>query len=87
MRFDRGYARVYNAAIACTWGPNPPAGTPTGDSARVASPHTSRLNSAIGGQSSLASPGGFPSLDEAGVGNLPRTTGADSGGTALASQA
>jgi hypothetical protein len=39
VRFDKGYAPVHSAVIACTRGPKPPAGTLAGTSARTALPH------------------------------------------------
>src|SRR5215475_3122087 len=39
VRFDKRYAPVHSATVACTRGPYVPLGTPTGQGARVVAPH------------------------------------------------
>ena len=39
VRFDKRYAPVHSATVACTRGPYVPLGTPAGQGARVVSPH------------------------------------------------
>jgi hypothetical protein len=38
VRFDKRYALVHSATMACTRGPKPPVGTPGGTAARVEAP-------------------------------------------------
>ena len=40
VRFDRRYAPVHSATMACTRGPKPPGGTPTGQRRHGSAPHT-----------------------------------------------